>query len=62
MVEQAGDLADAGQQSIALELSISPLGHLLVKRGLRIRADREDDKDLEGMEASEGSLAWIARG
>lgn len=62
MAKQAGHLASAGQQNIALELGISPLGHLLAKRGPRIRADGEDDKDLEGMEASVRSLVRISGG
>jgi hypothetical protein len=61
MVEQAGNLAGAGQQYIILEMGVSPLSHLLAKRGPRIRADREDDKDLERVETSEGSLDRISR-
>lgn len=62
MTKQAGYLASAGQQSIALELGVSPLGYLLAKRGPRIRADGEDDKDLEGVEASVRRLIRISRG
>lgn len=62
MAKQAGHLAGTGQQNIALELSVSPLGHLLAKRGPRIRADREDDKDLEGMEAPKRGLIRITGG
>jgi hypothetical protein len=31
MVEQAGNLAGAGQQNIILEMGVSPLSHLLAK-------------------------------
>jgi hypothetical protein len=58
----ARHLPGAGQQNIALELGVSPLGHLLAKRRPRIRADREDDKDLEGMEASVRRLVRISGG
>ena len=62
MVEQAGQLASATQQHVVLELSVSPLDHLLAERCPWIRADREDDKDLEGMEASKRGLVRITGG
>lgn len=62
MVEQAGHFAGAGQQSIALELGVLPLGHPLAQRDPQIRMDREDDKDLEGMEAFVRRLVRVAGG
>jgi hypothetical protein len=62
MIKQAGHLAGTGQQNIALELGIPPLGHLLAKRCPRIRADGEDDKDLKGMKASVRRLVRVPGG
>lgn len=61
MAKQAGHLTGAGQQNIALELGISPLSYLLTKRGPRICMDREDNKNLEGIEASVWYFIRISR-
>ena len=62
VVEQAGNFAGAGEMSVSLEVGVLSLDHFLAQGCPRIGVDGEDGKDLEGMEAFEGSLVRISRG
>ena len=60
MVEEASDLACAGEVDVSLKVSISPLGHL-AQDGPGVSVNGEDDEDLEGVEAFERGLVGVPR-
>ena len=62
VVEQADNFARASEKRVSLELGVLSLDHFLGQGCPRIGMDGEDDKDLEWMEAFEGSLVRVSRG
>jgi hypothetical protein len=61
VVEEARDLSSAGEHRTGLEGSVRFLHHLLTKYCPRVGMNGEDDKDLEWVEALEGSSGWRTR-
>ena len=61
VVEQADNFARASEKRVGLELGVLSLDHFLAQGCPRIGVDGEDDKDLEWMEAFEGSLVRLSR-
>lgn len=62
VIEKAGHLSCTGEEGVGLELCVASVCHFLAEGCPGIDVNGKDRKDLEGVEAPERGLVWIAGG
>lgn len=61
MIEETGHLTCIREQGVGLKLDLLSISHLLTEGSRRVCMDREDNNNLEWMEAPKWGLVRIPR-